>query len=94
MLARILVVEDEPDVRLLLRVLLEDEGYQVVEANSGEAAPDSLAHAALAGPQLLTGGGAGPEGGVLTTAAALLFIVLLRLTHATTAADGDAGHAV
>ncbi len=63
-------------------------------ANSGEAAPDSLAHAALAGPQLLTGGGAGPEGGVLTTAAALLFIVLLRLTHATTAADGDAGHAV
>ena len=38
MLARILVVEDEPDVRLLLRVLLEDEGYQVVEAADGDAA--------------------------------------------------------
>ena len=38
MLARILVVEDEPDVRLLLRMLLEDEGYSVVEAADGEQA--------------------------------------------------------
>lgn len=38
MLARILVVEDEPDVRLLLRLLLEDEGYSVVEAADGEQA--------------------------------------------------------
>jgi DNA-binding response OmpR family regulator len=37
-LARILVVEDEPDVRLLLRMLLEDEGYSVVEAADGEQA--------------------------------------------------------
>ena len=38
MLARIMVVEDEPDVRLLLRMLLEDEGYSVVEAADGEQA--------------------------------------------------------
>ncbi len=38
MLARILVVEDEPDVRLLLRMLLEDEGYSVVDAADGEQA--------------------------------------------------------
>jgi DNA-binding response OmpR family regulator len=37
-LARIMVVEDEPDVRLLLRMLLEDEGYAVVEAADGEQA--------------------------------------------------------
>jgi DNA-binding response OmpR family regulator len=33
-----MVVEDEPDVRLLLRMLLEDEGYSVVEAADGEQA--------------------------------------------------------
>ena len=38
MLARIMVVEDEPDVRLLLRMLLEDEGYSVIEAADGEQA--------------------------------------------------------
>ncbi|MGD9702594.1 MAG: response regulator [Acidimicrobiia bacterium] len=38
MLARILVVEDEPDVRFLLRMLLEDEGYGVLEAGDGEQA--------------------------------------------------------
>ena len=37
----ILVVEDEPAVRLVLRGLLEDEGYQVLEAADGEQA---LAH--------------------------------------------------
>ena len=62
-------------------------------ANSGEAAPDSLAHATLAGPQMLTGGGAGPEGSVLTTAAALLFIALLRLMHPNKGADGNAARA-
>jgi len=33
-----MVVEDEPDVRLLLRMLLEDEGYSVIEAADGEQA--------------------------------------------------------
>lgn len=36
--ARILVVDDEPDVRLLCRVNLEFEGYEVVEASDGEEA--------------------------------------------------------
>ena len=35
MLAKILVVEDEPDVRFLLRMLLEEEGYHVSEADDG-----------------------------------------------------------
>ncbi|MBI6546530.1 MAG: response regulator transcription factor, partial [Cyanobacteria bacterium NC_groundwater_1444_Ag_S-0.65um_54_12] len=40
--ARILVVEDEPDVRNLLEVLLAKEGYQVLAADNGEAALDIL----------------------------------------------------
>jgi len=35
---RILLVEDDPDVRALVRLLLEDEGYAVVEAGSGTTA--------------------------------------------------------
>lgn len=31
----ILVVDDEPDIRMMLRVLLQDEGYQVSEAADG-----------------------------------------------------------
>lgn len=36
--ARLLVVEDDVDVRITLRLLLEDEGYDVVEAGDGETA--------------------------------------------------------
>ena len=36
--ARVLVVDDEPDVLLLCRVNLEFEGYEVVEATDGEEA--------------------------------------------------------
>jgi DNA-binding response OmpR family regulator len=36
MATRILLVEDDPDVRLALRLLLEDDGYDVVEAVDGE----------------------------------------------------------
>lgn len=36
--ARILVVDDEPDIRELVREILEDEGYQVSTAENGEAA--------------------------------------------------------
>jgi DNA-binding response OmpR family regulator len=38
MATRILVVEDDTDVRVTLRLLLEDEGYDVIEAADGEQA--------------------------------------------------------
>ncbi|MBK9179989.1 MAG: response regulator transcription factor [Acidimicrobiales bacterium] len=36
MVTRLLLVEDDDDIRLVLRLALEDEGYDVVEAISGE----------------------------------------------------------
>lgn len=39
---RVLVVDDEPDVRLVARVILEAAGHHVDEAGSGEAALDHL----------------------------------------------------
>ena len=41
---RILVVDDEPFIRQSLRGVLEDEGYQTEEVESGEACLDELAH--------------------------------------------------
>ncbi len=38
MSARILVVDDEPDIRFLLREILEDEGYEVDVAEHAKAA--------------------------------------------------------
>ena len=38
----VLVVDDEPDVRLVARVILEAAGYDVREADSGEAALHAL----------------------------------------------------
>jgi len=35
-LARILVVDDSPDVRLALAMILEDDGHDVVEAEDGD----------------------------------------------------------
>ena len=35
---RILAVDDEPDLRSLLRIILQGKGFQVEEAASGEAA--------------------------------------------------------
>ncbi len=35
---KILVVDDEPDIRGLLKIVLEKEGYEVVEAQNGEQA--------------------------------------------------------
>jgi CheY-like chemotaxis protein len=46
----VLVVDDEPDVRYLLRVTLELAGYLVVEAAHGEAA---LEHVRSSPPQLV-----------------------------------------
>ena len=37
MLNHLLLIEDDDDVRLVLRLALEDEGYQVVEARDGKA---------------------------------------------------------
>lgn len=34
---RLLIIEDDSDVRLMLRMVLEDEGYAVSEAENGEA---------------------------------------------------------
>lgn len=42
---RILVVDDEPNVRLNYRMTLETEGFTVVEANCGSAALDQLSSA-------------------------------------------------
>ena len=35
---RVLVVEDEPEIRAIVRVLLEGEGYRVAEAETAERA--------------------------------------------------------
>lgn len=40
----LLVVDDEPSQRLLVRYALEREGYQVLEASSGEACLELAAH--------------------------------------------------
>jgi CheY-like chemotaxis protein len=42
---RVLVVEDEPENRLLLHVILSTEGYQVEEAEDGRAALESVQRA-------------------------------------------------
>lgn len=39
---RILAVDDEPDLRALLRILLKNRGYDVVEAASGDEAVEHL----------------------------------------------------
>ena len=41
-MSRILVVDDEPDVRLVARVVLTSAGHEVLEAASGQAALDLL----------------------------------------------------
>ena len=38
----ILVVDDEPDIRAMVRLILEDEGYEVREAKNAESARDEL----------------------------------------------------
>jgi len=43
----VLIVDDEPDVRLVARVILEAAGHVVEEAACGEEALDVLASAAL-----------------------------------------------
>ena len=42
-MARILVVDDSEDVRLALATILEDAGYEVVEASDGSEVADAVA---------------------------------------------------
>lgn len=43
---KILVIDDEPDIRLALSITLEDNGYEVVEGSDGSEALDlAIAHA-------------------------------------------------
>ena len=41
----IMIVEDEPDIREGIRILLKGEGYLVVEASTGEEALAKMNHA-------------------------------------------------
>jgi CheY-like chemotaxis protein len=50
-MALVLVVDDEPSFRFLLRVTFESAGYEVTEAGDGEAA---LAEVASAPPDLIS----------------------------------------
>jgi DNA-binding response OmpR family regulator len=50
MSARILVADDDPDLRQLVRLMLQREGYDVIEAVDGEQA---LARAADSDPSLI-----------------------------------------
>jgi CheY-like chemotaxis protein len=40
---RILVVDDEPDIRMLTRMMLEGAGHEVIEAGTGERCIEILA---------------------------------------------------
>ena len=46
----VLIVEDEEDIRYLLRAVLESEGFRVVEATTGK---DAVSRAAEIAPQLI-----------------------------------------
>lgn len=39
-MARILVIDDDPQIRAMLRMILENEGYEVMDAPDGEIAMD------------------------------------------------------
>lgn len=44
MTRRVLIVDDEPDLRLLVRLGLTRAGYDVIEADNGQEALDLLEH--------------------------------------------------
>ncbi|HEU5320505.1 MAG TPA: response regulator [Methylomirabilota bacterium] len=46
MSARILIVEDSPSMRRIVRTVLEDDGYEVAESQDGQQALAALGHVA------------------------------------------------
>jgi DNA-binding response OmpR family regulator len=46
-MARILLVDDAPDIRLLVRAVLQRAGHEILEAESGSAALELLAREAM-----------------------------------------------
>src|SRR5882757_1977944 len=52
-MAVVLIVDDEPDVRLIARVVLTSAGYDVIEASSGEEALAALSDDVLPDAVLL-----------------------------------------
>ena len=54
--ARILVVDDEPDIRVLLKDILEDEGYQVDVAEHARAANEIRKIAEVEQCHMIAGG--------------------------------------
>jgi CheY-like chemotaxis protein len=52
-MATVLVVDDEPGQREMLRLLLEDAGYDVREASSGEAALQALSQPATSAERVV-----------------------------------------
>lgn len=52
-MATVLVVDDEPGQREMLRLLLEDAGYDVREASSGEAALQALSLTVTSGERMV-----------------------------------------
>jgi CheY-like chemotaxis protein len=41
-MTKILIIDDEDDIRLAVRILLESKGYEIVDANSGQAGLEVL----------------------------------------------------
>ena len=46
-MGRILIADDEPDMRALLADLMEEAGHQVVEAENGQAAIEQVQREAI-----------------------------------------------
>jgi CheY-like chemotaxis protein len=44
---KILIVDDDPSIRFLLRAILEGEGYSVLEAGNGQAALNAITSEAV-----------------------------------------------
>lgn len=95
MAGTILVVDDEPAIRELLRAFLEEEGYDVVAASSGD---EALRQVTAAAPAMLLSDVAMPSMSGLELCAALrrrgfgLPVVLMSASYQPDVADEYAVH--